>query len=415
MKPRVFLLMLSMFIVPFAFAQDVKMGSDVTAPDSPDLAPASVRTDISLDPATATGRITSVTVYWSDATCANAFKIKFFRRNGDALTPTGAGFGPFSATSNVTTITFGPSVPAVQQGDLIGIVRVGDCGTPGALASTSSNGYLSYYGEVVTTTSVVDGQRVPAALAVSATGPATDSVGAVLPAVGSVRGLNGSAFKTSLQLLNPSSSTMTGWIVFHPHGIPAGNNGSGYGYSIPAGQQISIDLDTAFTGAATGLGLGTMDFDIPTGQGRPQIVARVYNDAGTDGTAGFYEDPISLADTGAGGRIISRGATGFMVTPVDTKRTRFNIGVRSYFSGAEIRADLLDNAGHVLASASKHYPANYFEQVDAASFFGGVPVGANKIIRIIVDDGSATVYGATTDNVTNDPAVQYALVAPVDR
>jgi hypothetical protein len=33
-------------------------------------------------------------------------------------------------------------------------------------------------------------------------------------------------------------------------------------------------------------------------------------------------------------------------------------------------------------------------------------------MRITVIDGSAVVYGATTDNVTNDPSVQYALVAP---
>jgi len=86
--------------------------------------------------------------------------------------------------------------------------------------------------------------------------------------------------------------------------------------------------------------------------------------------------------------------------------------VRALFSGADLTAELLDNSGHVLASTTNHYPAGYFEQVDAASFFGGVPVTANKTIRITVIDGSAVVYGATTDNVTNDPSVQYALVAP---
>ena len=100
-----------------------------------------------------------------------------------------------------------------------------------------------------------------------------------------------------------------------------------------------------------------------------------------------------------------------MLAPVDPVRTRINIGVRTLFSGAFINAQLLDNAGHVLANVSKHYTTNYFEQVDATSFFGGVPVGPSQIIKISVSDGSAIIYGSTTDNVTNDPSVQYAVVA----
>ncbi len=41
---------------------------------------------------------------------------------------------------------------------------------------------------------------------------------------------------------------------------------------------------------------------------------------------------------------------------------------------------------------------------------GGVPVSANQTITISVIDGSVIVYGATTDNVTNDPSVQFAQV-----
>jgi len=150
-----------------------------------------------------------------------------------------------------------------------------------------------------------------------------------------------------------------------------------------------------------------------SGATKPQIVARIFNDAGTAGTAGFFEDPILPADTSgsAGNRIVSQGATAFMPTPVDPSRTRLNIGVRTLFSGATLSAQLLDNTGHVLASVTKTYTANYFEQVDATGFFGGVPVGASQIIKISVSGGNAIIYGATTDNVTNDPSVQYAIVA----
>jgi hypothetical protein len=240
----------------FAFAADtaVTVGTDVASPNGTDLNTNDVRTDISLDPATAGGALSSVKVYWSEANCANAFSIAVFRRSGDLLTPIGQR-GPFSVTSNVMTVALNPPM-------------------------------------------------------------------------------------------------------------------------------------------------------------KPQIVARVYNDAGTQGTAGFYADPISIDDSGPGGRVITAGASAFMATPVDPIRTRFNIGVRALFSGAELTAQLLDKNGHVLTSVTKRYPAGAFEQVGAASFFGDVPVGANETVKITVTDGSAIIYGATTDNATNDPSVQYAIVAP---
>jgi hypothetical protein len=58
---------------------------------------------------------------------------------------------------------------------------------------------------------------------------------------------------------------------------------------------------------------------------------------------------------------------------------------------------------------TKDYPANYLEQVDGASFFG-VPIGANELVIFTVNDGDAIFYGTATDNVTNDPAAQYAVV-----
>jgi len=412
MNHRIAAVVLALLIAaPFAAAQSLVVGSDFASVNGTDLNPSATRTDISLDPATAAGSITSVKVYWSNTDCTNAFYIKRFRRAGDLLTSVSVR-GPFTVTSNVMTVALSPAI-AIEQGDLLGIVRVGDCGSPGTVTNASSNGYLSFAGDIAQAdnTTVLDGQRVGSALAIFGSGDADNTITAVLPAVGSVRGLFGSIFKTSVQLLNTSSSPMTGWLLFHPHGAiaPFPGNGSGYHYSIPAGEQISVDLGDVLTQP---LGLGTLDVEVPAGQGTPQIVARVYNDAGAQGTAGFYEDPIQLTDSKAGGHVISKGATAFMVTPVNPARTRFNIGVRALFSGADLTAELLDNAGHVLASTTNHYPAGYFEQVDSTSFFGGVPVGANKTIRITVIDGSAVVYGATTDNVTNDPSVQYALVAP---
>lgn len=411
MKPRaLFLVALMLLVSPFLFGETLTVGVDIASPNSSDSAIATTRTDISLDnPATATGNVTSVKVYWSSTSCTNAFKIKFFHRVGDNLTMTSER-GPFSSTSNVMTLTMTPAV-AVQQGDLIGVARVANCGNAGALVGIVDAGYLVYAGDVTGTVPVSGGTRVGSPIALSGTGTATEAWAAILPAVGSVTGTFGSSFKTSLQLLNPGpgAGSMTGRLVFHQAGVAGSSSDPSYTYTIPAGQTLTLpDLGTAMGTT----GLGSLDMIVASGASKPQIVARIFNDAGIAGTAGFFEEPITPADANAaGGRIVSQGATSFMIAPVDPARTRLNIGVRTLFSGASLTAQLLDNAGHVLASTTKTYTANYFEQVDATGFFGGVPVGASNIIKISVSDGSAIIYGATTDNVTNDPSVQYAIVA----
>lgn len=407
MKARfAFLVAPLLFIASLAFGETVTIGVDIGSPNSSDNAIAATRTDISLDnPATATGTITSVKLYWSSS-CSNAYKIKFFKRVGDNLTLY-AERGPYNSTVGSSTITLAPPVN-VEQGALIGVSRIGGCGNPGTLVGIVDAGYLTYSGDVMGTVAISDATRSSNPIGLSGSGTATEALAVVLPAVGSVTGTFGSSFKTSLQLLNPGpgSSAMSGRLVFHPAGVPGFTSDTSLPYSVAAGQALTIpDL-----GAAMGVtGLGSLDMVIPSGVGKPQIVTRVYNDAGTAGTAGFFEDPVGTSSSDV--RVVTMGATAFMMAPVDPARTRLNIGVRTLYSGAFVTAQLLDNAGHVLASVTKHYTANYFEQVDATGFFGGVPVGASQIIKISVSDGSAIIYGSTTDNVTNDPSVQYAIVA----
>jgi hypothetical protein len=56
---------------------------------------------------------------------------------------------------------------------------------------------------------------------------------------------------------------------------------------------------------------------------------------------------------------------------------------------------------------TKTYPPNFFEQVTASQFVNGLPVPTNAVIRVLVTEGSAILYGATTDNRTNDPNLRY--------
>jgi hypothetical protein len=132
-----------MLSLPLAGRQ-LTIGNDVS-PSAPDSGFPSPRTTIDLaHPASATGTVSSVKYSWSTADCANAFKIKFFRRNGLTYTMTEER-GPFTSSTSAT-VALTPPVN-VLQGDLIGIARLSNCGTPMS-SSVRSDGFLVFAGDV---------------------------------------------------------------------------------------------------------------------------------------------------------------------------------------------------------------------------------------------------------------------------
>ncbi|HEX6086942.1 MAG TPA: hypothetical protein VF266_20600 [Thermoanaerobaculia bacterium] len=382
------------------------VGNEFTSANASDGNIGAIRTDIDLvHPATHTGTVSSAKIYWSSSGCANAFKIKFFRRVGETLTMT-AERGPFTPAANVYTATLTPAV-AVQQGDLIGVARVASCGNAGAITGFPSEGYLQYTGDVAGPVTIAAAtMHQGGVLALSASGTATEWMARVIPVVGSVPGAFGARFKTEMQFFNPQTSgSMTAKLVFHPAGAAGSSSDTTRLVMLDPGEVFS----TADVVAAMGQsGIGSLDISVPAGQNVPVILTRVYNDAGAAGTSSLTEEPIEVS-TGVAIRtnLLARGVTGFLVTPRDPERTRFNIGVRTLYSGATIQVTLRNSAGVVVRSVTRTYTANYFIQTDAASFVGG-PIAGDETIQISISSGSAIVYGSTTDNTTNDPAIQFA-------
>jgi len=374
------------------------------SPNSSDSNVAAVRTDIDLvSPASATGTVSSVHVYWSQSGCTNALKIKFFHRTGNTLTMT-AERGPFSSAGADNNFAMSPVVP-VQQGDLIGVARVAACGNPGSFFGFPSAGYVAFGSDVTGSVDITAGTVSGSPLALGGTGTATEQLRGYIPVVGSTAGGSGSNFKTSLQLLYgapTSSGSITGKLVFHPAGTSGSSSDPTVTYNVGAGQVVTYPDIVATFGRS---GLGSVDLITTPSATKPVVITRVYNDAGTLGTSGLTEDVIDPTDP----RIIQAGFTAFLVTPVDPAKTRFNIGVRTGFSGATFTAVLRDTNGTALKTVTKSYLPNWFEQVDSTSFFAGTAVGANQSISITVSVGSAIVYGSTTDNTTNDPNIQFAV------
>ena len=388
-----------------AAAQVLDMGNTVASPNSSDVAIADIRTDIDLvRPATATGSIDSATFQWSAEPCPSAVKIKVFRRHGDDLTIVGER-GPFDVTAVPMTVALAPPIP-VEEGDLLAIARVANCGNPVMLTGIVSAGYAGYSGDVNTTVSLsgadVDGGGI---LAVRATGTATESIARVIPAAGSTPGNFGSFFRTGVQLSNPWTAAVTGRFVYHPAGVAGSSSDPSLGFTVSPGSTVSYDDLVQTMGQG---GLGTLDVVVPSDSNLPVIVARVYNDGGAAGTSGFTEEAIDPSGS-QDSRVLFAGSTSLLVAPPNATSLRFNIGVRTLLSGAVITFRVRDASGAILSNLTRAYDPTFYEQQPAATLLGAA-LGPNSSIEVSVSSGSAIVYGATVDNVTNDPSVQFARV-----
>jgi hypothetical protein len=387
-----------------ARGQVLEMGNTV-APNAADVLIGDTRTDIDLvTPATATGTIDTATFTWSFVVCGSAAKIKVFRRQGDTLSFV-AERGPFDVTVSPMTVALTPPIP-VEQGDLLAIARVVNCGNPETLTGIVSAGFAAYAGDITSNVSLAGADAHGSGiLSVRATGTATESIARVIPAAGSTPGDFGSFFRTGVQLTNPFSDVVSGRFIYHPAGVAGSSGDPSLSFTIDAHATISYD-DLVQTMGQTGL--GTLDLVLPATSSLPVIVVRVYNDAGAGGTAGFTEEAMDPSGSFES-RVLFAGATGLLIAPSNVTDFRFNIGVRALLSGAFVTFRVRDASGVIVRTVTKDYPPTFYEQQSASTLLGG-PIAANDSIEVSVSSGSAIVYGATADNTTNDPSIQFARV-----
>jgi hypothetical protein len=212
----------------------------------------------------------------------------------------------------------------------------------------------------------------------------------ILPGAGSLHGAQGSNFKTGAQANNPGLDTIHGRFVFHPAGVSASDNDPSLGFSLDPGSTGSVDDIIAAMGLS-----GLWSIDVYTGEGEqtPVIVTRIFNDAGAAGTTGFTE-PMFNPSTIIGGTGVT--VRGVLIGPPDLSRYRFNIGIRTIGGPVGVSISVQDHNGTVVHTSSHTYPADSFTQLSA-----------DDSIVVTYSNGRAIIYGATTDNVTNDPSVQF--------
>jgi len=222
-----------------------------------------------------------------------------------------------------------------------------------------------------------------------------------IAAVAAAPGVLDSLFRTTLQLHNPTASPISGRLVFHPAGFSGTDADPSVTYSLAAGAATSYSDVLAAFGRT---GLGSLDVVAASGS-VPLAIARVFHDGGARGTTGFSVDAVRPEDA------LQSGETGVLIAPADPAATRFNVGIRTFDAGASLSVTIRNRDGQTIRTFTKVYAPNYFEQQAGSVFLGTAP-GPSESVAITVTAGSAIVYGAATDNKTQDPAIQIARARP---
>jgi hypothetical protein len=227
---------------------------------------------------------------------------------------------------------------------------------------------------------------------------AVDSVSGemrILPVIGSTPGALGSFFKTGVQLHNPGTTAIRGRVVYHPQGVSGSMADPSLTYVLEPGETVSWD---DLLPAMSLSGLGSADIISEEGP-LPLSVVRIFNDAGELGTTGMTEDQVAL------GNALAAGDRGLLIAPPDPAKARFNIGIRTLSEGATITATVRNSFGTAVKSVTKSFPPVFFTQTPAPALVEMELQGSDTIL-LEVESGSAILYGATTDNISQDPMIK---------
>ena len=349
--------------------------------------------------ATTSGSVAAVALRFGSHACpGSAFKIKFFRKSGTALTMT-AERGPFAVTSGLMKVALAPAVP-VQAGDLIGVVRLADCAAPQGQASLLANAYQ--FGGDVTAADMASPTAtwLPgfALAAYGAENANAEVLTHVIMVAGATAGSGGSSFKTDLSLTTLRQHRSQGRIVYHPAGTSGTPGDSSVAFGVEPTQSVRMGNFVATQLGRSGV--GSVDVYTSLGFEAPIAAVRIYDDAGAAGTKGFTMDALTPSAA------LQPYENAALFAPQDVTRFRMNLGIRTLGAG-EVQFLHLDQGGNLRALVKKSYPANYFIQGLVRDFTGLNPNGGDMIL-VYSTETAFFAYGSIIDNTTNDPSVQVA-------
>ena len=359
-------------------------------------------------PANTGGSLTSATMIWTPGSpCSAAVKLKFFHPVlGDQLEFV-AERGPFNTKGGILTFTLSPPVE-VQEGDLIGVAQLQSettCGGAALTPDAAGQHSVAFDGNVTSNVSLCDHDAFLFEASLSAQASALPEVyGGTLAGAGSGHGVNLN-FKTEVQLANPGGSMIAGHLRFHPIGVSGSPADPSIAYTLAPGQTADFPDLVSAMGAS---GLGSIDVFTQSSY-PPLVVARVFNDQGAAGTAGFFEPLIRIGDP-----FILRGddndgisEIGYFVVPADLTRFRTNFGIRSLVDGATVAAYVIQPDGQEFGPFTRQYAPNVFDQRTVEDFTQVSPIPGNSVVKLQVTSGAAIAFLVGIDQKTGDASIQF--------
>ncbi|MGN6184500.1 MAG: beta strand repeat-containing protein, partial [Thermoanaerobaculia bacterium] len=217
----------------------------------------------------------------------------------------------------------------------------------------------------------------------------------IVLAVGSLQGAAGSRFGTAMQLVNLSDAPATGELRIHP----AATNDTAGDATIPyalAPRELRAYGDLL---AEHGLqGLATLDV-IPATGALPRMTVRIYDDGSGHGRTGFTLPVVTPDDA------LVAGDTAILIAPDNPIAMRFNVGIRTLDAGATIEIEVRDRLGNSRHMLTRQFAPQWFNQLPGSDFAGIALQGGDYLV-LHIRNGSAILYGAAVDNITNDPSVE---------
>ena len=224
---------------------------------------------------------------------------------------------------------------------------------------------------------------------------ATPKTQAIVLAVGSLQGAAGSHFATAAQMVNFSDAPASGSLIVHPAGATDSARDVAIPYALGPGELRAFGDLLAENGLE---GLATLDV-VPSSGAVPRMIVRIYDDGSGHGTTGFTLPVVTPSDA------LVAGDNGLLVPPDDPIAMRFNVGIRTLADGATMTIEVRGRSGETRRSATREFAPNWFNQMTVTDFAQGSLEPGDYLV-IHVTRGSAILYGASVDNVSNDPSVQ---------
>jgi len=219
-----------------------------------------------------------------------------------------------------------------------------------------------------------------------------------IPVIGHVTGALGSAFRSDLFLMNPSSHANT--IMLEVKQLDTNDPPRRLTYNLGAGQTLVIR--DALKTMLDMSGLARVRFSSGTASDPGvRVTSRTYVETENGGTYGCLVPPLNSFQSAAGGDTLEiLGITG-------NSGLRTNLGLvdlNERYDGktAAARIRLFDQKGAEIDAFDVEFPIAGGTQVNDIFNSRGLAQPEAAIIRVEVKSGLVAAYATLTDNVTND-------------